>query len=1535
MKLLKKLIISIIIIMIVIGNVLPSTSNAALTSTQQSQLLGFISGYVSDYGKNGKNFASNYSHDERNDIFNFDYKRNIMPNGDSYIYSDCSSFVSFIYWTISNYQMKDLYKNGNAWYTTNFNSDANGSKKYFENITNGSLQVGDILFRNNSDGSRHVMIYIGNNQYVYNGVDGVEIKNLYSGAYSEVYRLKDGIINGNLNTTLGNTVYQSTNSGGGNNSSGNQSDGDTYVEPEWNEGVPEYDPSEFEYYGLPTAESITANQPLIVIKLSEIIDYLIGIIILGIKIPVIGFTEIAEMIMSSGVDAISGVDNKFTPNIFSFIWNASRNLTIENIVYNKVPILNVDIFNMTEESIKESIKNYNGTGSETGQVDMQAIENAYNIIYIIKENVAIWYNIFRNLVIIGMLAVLIYIGIRMAISTIAEEKAKYKSMLIAWIVSFIIVIGIHYFMILIMELNNSFVSFIIPKNSIGSEISLYETVRSRAYELKASRAIVGTVMYMLLVWYTLKFLIIYAKRFLAVMLLILFAPFTAASFAINKIKDGKTLIFNNWLKEYTFNVIIQGIHAFIYSLFVQIALNISEKSIAGIILAFVLIKFMADADKIIRSIFKIRSGGKNSILDNNLESGENALGYFMKNPINALAGAKIGKAYMNRWVKPVLGKSFNVAKGIFNVPYQGLRAGGISATRNRLANSTTNPNSKMGAVLDSIASSSMSHERKMLFDKYGNKIIGDDGNQLFTELPNWRNSGMFVFEKDGKARYYKFNYSNREIVSDMDEYIAAQKSKMRKKNADEIKKYLKTAGGAIIGAGAMIASIPLLIDNPVYGLNLFIRGYSSFSPMYKNRKNIRISGYRKPVNTKFKYRFKDFGKNVKTKIVDFTMAVPNIYINPVKNTKDMFQEIGEGQEKLGKQLRVLYKIREKEADLLEDIRKEQDDLLREEIERRDKKSNSTSLGPSIKLSMEQYNKIAPYLRNTEELKEMDKLEVALIQFAKEIDSSRFYKTLKNEMKDVSKNVRVKLELQKFMMQYAKNKGIDIPLNEMEKKIQLVLEKGLIKPDTVGPIPKEGARVHIYDMSNFYQEREAYKKGITNNSKDIENKELYAKDIIKVTSDIQKTAGMQDDYKFQEKFISELNRLARNGTKVVNERDLINIANDLILENNLRKIDNSGSEGKFTVNINDADRVKQELRNIYGDELGRKFESRFDELLEAKQNNKEFYIQEDEMKDFVKDLITDEKILMNSEFTVKDVSGLKDQIDRFMEDNNQTIVFDDELEMNLKARIDRASNNNRNDKGEKIITGKELKEFLYEAIEEKGKVEENSILTKEEVSDLVDMIQSDNTRENVKFGKTFEDYIEKNMQEKIVSSAIDKHIENSKKKDLKSQDALKELEEKINKELQNKGYNTTMDEVLKKVEDDSKLRSSLIENIDKKTYEKENKKSKTKVKDLADMIYDAASKKDGIERDLMYDGEKLDDTKVKKVKDDIEELRSLNYEAEKLGIKRVERNGKVLNEKEEEYYENVTLIESLVRNIMDKVKSETKDIVYDENGNIYN
>ena len=44
----------------------------------------------------------------------------------------------------------------------------------------------------------------------------------------------------------------------------------------------------------------------------------------------------------------------------------------------------------------------------------------------IRKNIAIWYYALRNLAIGILLAILIYVGIRMAISTVASDEAKYK-----------------------------------------------------------------------------------------------------------------------------------------------------------------------------------------------------------------------------------------------------------------------------------------------------------------------------------------------------------------------------------------------------------------------------------------------------------------------------------------------------------------------------------------------------------------------------------------------------------------------------------------------------------------------------------------------------------------------------------------------------------------------------------------------------------------------------------------------------------------------------------------------------------------------------------------------------------------------------------------------------------------------------------------------------------------------------------------------------------------------------------------------------
>ena len=69
---------------------------------------------------------------------------------------------------------------------------------------------------------------------------------------------------------------------------------------------------------------------------------------------------------------------------------------------------------------------------------------------VIRQNVAAWYYTLRIFAISALLVVLLYIGIRMAISTVASDQAKYKKMITDWLVSFALVFLLHYIIILVL-----------------------------------------------------------------------------------------------------------------------------------------------------------------------------------------------------------------------------------------------------------------------------------------------------------------------------------------------------------------------------------------------------------------------------------------------------------------------------------------------------------------------------------------------------------------------------------------------------------------------------------------------------------------------------------------------------------------------------------------------------------------------------------------------------------------------------------------------------------------------------------------------------------------------------------------------------------------------------------------------------------------------------------------------------------------------------------------------------------------------------
>lgn len=395
--------------------------------------------------------------------------------------------------------------------------------------------------------------------------------------------------------------------------------------------------------------------------IGDMADFLIGLLTMSGRMVFVGWTAIFEKLLTWVLESSTGIEmqpDKVNATDLKQTTDSSNNVTLEAIVYNQVPIFDVNFF---EEDFKKCTS---GTGryfvkcpvcadpsdasgycrmSECACEECKGVLEEYgyfdNAVTVIKKAVSEWYYIVRLAAMAAMLCVLIFVGIKLAISSTAQTKALYKNMLVDWIAGMILIFTIHYIMVAIIYINESFVEIIkgvetgvveITKKEFNVqtkrfedlEISIYEAVRTRAYDAKLINGTTGTFMYMTLVYYAFKFSIKYAKRYFTVIVLTVVSPIMAFAYAMQKALFGKGKSFTKWLGEYFIAVFIQTIHALIYTSFVSIALIISLNSVSGMIIAFVFMNFMDKAEPIFRKIFKL--GGDGSLIEDVLKD-ENPL----------------------------------------------------------------------------------------------------------------------------------------------------------------------------------------------------------------------------------------------------------------------------------------------------------------------------------------------------------------------------------------------------------------------------------------------------------------------------------------------------------------------------------------------------------------------------------------------------------------------------------------------------------------------------------------------------------------------------------------------------------------------------------------------------------------------------------------------------------------------------------------------------------------------------------------------
>lgn len=397
----------------------------------------------------------------------------------------------------------------------------------------------------------------------------------------------------------------------------------------------------------------------IINALSQIANYLLGLMTLGTRAVFIGWIEVGEMILTWILDIDNSLDKVNTDSMDVY---AQKTVNVESILFNRVPILNANIFETASVEYDT-----NKTEQET---DADKIAKNDEIVPIIRNAVAKWYYILRLIAIAFMLLVLIFVGIKMALSTVASEKAVYKQMLIDWVAGMIIVFTIHYIMISIFAINDAIVNglqaLLAGNNEIQleeyqygldengkvesktfneMETTLYESARTRAYSLSLTDGFTGLIIYGVLVYYAWRFAIKYFIRVFNIMILTIVAPVISASYALNKVMTGKSKIFSGWLTEYVINVIIQLFHVIIYVSFVSIALKLSAESLPGAILAFVLLHFMLESEKLLRTLFKM-SGGKGSLSGEMDRVGIQEVKAGIKNLPDMMIGGATGKKLM-------------------------------------------------------------------------------------------------------------------------------------------------------------------------------------------------------------------------------------------------------------------------------------------------------------------------------------------------------------------------------------------------------------------------------------------------------------------------------------------------------------------------------------------------------------------------------------------------------------------------------------------------------------------------------------------------------------------------------------------------------------------------------------------------------------------------------------------------------------------------------------------------------------------------
>lgn len=302
-------------------------------------------------------------------------------------------------------------------------------------------------------------------------------------------------------------------------------------------------------------------------------------------------------------------------------------LTPESIIKGNFIIFDANIFTDLEENSTEITQKFDYEQPEDGQdgINGYVIDGKTQM----RKAVAGWYYNLRNFAIVALLSVLAYVAIRMIMSTLSQDKAKYRAMFKDWLVALCLLIVMHYIMIAILQFT-SMITNSIASNGGGTATSLTQDLAEKMYNFKTLSTreeeedadgdhhwslvytaedgetyhvgdfLAWMICFAAMAIYSLIFAVKYLKREFTIIFLILLGPISCITYPIDKISDGKAQAFNKWLTEFIYQVLIQPFHLLLYIVLIGTATTLASHNLLYCIVCFAV---MIPAEKFVKSMF--------------------------------------------------------------------------------------------------------------------------------------------------------------------------------------------------------------------------------------------------------------------------------------------------------------------------------------------------------------------------------------------------------------------------------------------------------------------------------------------------------------------------------------------------------------------------------------------------------------------------------------------------------------------------------------------------------------------------------------------------------------------------------------------------------------------------------------------------------------------------------------------------------------------------------------------------------------------